>query len=85
MVPPSVEEKIADLYKDDGEQRQQFITYYLQYSPYSTSWTFLAGELHRREATTAEGLVKKFHHGTQGEGVARVRRVLYYNNCVPMT
>ena len=66
MIPPSVEEKITDQYKDDGEQRQKFVTFYLQYSPYSTSWTLLAGELHRREATTAEGMVNKFLQGTPG-------------------
>ena len=72
MIPVSVEEKIRDQIKDDGEQRQLFITYYIHYSPYSTSWTLLASELHYKEETTAEAAVKKFVEGTQGVGVACV-------------
>ena len=71
-IPDSVRVKIIDQYKDDGEQRQQFITYYVEYSPYSTSWIFLAGDLHFTEETTAEALVKKFVEGTRGVCVACV-------------
>ena len=71
-IPLSVREKIIDQYKNDGEQRQQCITYSVQYSPYSTSWIFLAGDLHRFEETSAEGLIMKFLQGTPGVGVACV-------------
>ena len=71
-IPDGVREKMIDLYKDDGEQRQQFISYYLYYSPYSTSWTFLGGDLHYREKNIAEATVKMFVKGTAGVGVACV-------------
>lgn len=70
MIPYSVEVKITDVYKDVRRQRQQFIHYYVNYSPYSTTWIFLSGRLHRWEETTAETYVKKFVRGTPGMGVA---------------
>ena len=73
-IPKCVRVKITDQYNDDRDQRHQFVTCYLQYSPYSTSWTCLAGDLHLYEKTTAELMVSKFLHGTRGVGVAYVCR-----------
>ena len=62
-------DKITDQYEDDGEKRQQLINFYLQYSPSSFSWNFLASTVHYMEEATAEELVKRFIRGTPGMGV----------------
>ena len=73
-IPDSVKRKITDQYKDDEQQRQQFINYYIRLSPYGTSmsWAEVAGALHYWEETTAEASAKKFVHGAPGVGVACV-------------
>ena len=65
-IPGSVRDKILDQHKNDSERRQLLVTFYVQYSPYSTSWTFLASTVHYMEEITAEVLVRKYIKGTPG-------------------
>ena len=77
-IPPSVQDKIRENSRDDKQQRDESILYYLKFSPYSMwGWGFLGGELHywgEEDALTAAKAYIQRAPGTCGCGMC-----MYWN------
>ena len=72
-IPSSVTDKIEEHSKDEEQQREESIHYYLKSSPYALwGWGYLGGELHRlgQEAalTAAKAYIQRAP-GTCGCGI----------------
>ena len=62
---------IRTLYSNEEEQRQQYLKYFINLSPYAT-WTDLISRLHYEEETRAEALAKAFVKSASGVWVCHV-------------
>ena len=71
MIPVSVRRAITKLYSNEEEQRQQYLKYFINLSPYAM-WTDITSELHYNEETRAEALAKAFVKSASGVWVCHV-------------
>jgi hypothetical protein len=75
-IPFNVRRKIREYSRDEEQQRDETIHYYLKTSPYAMwGWGYLGGELHLWEKAAALTAAKAYIQrapGTCGPGVAYV-------------